>query len=195
MKYIPLAAHSYILSLIKEHPVRLKVTAPRKTLLGSYRRNRKGQDEISLNGDLNPYSFLITLLHEFAHLKAFKEHGFQIAPHGKEWQITFSGLLAPLIEKKCFPEDIATHLTKKTNRLSASQCTDPVLYSLIKQYDQKTEGVKLLQELCVGDQFKLSNGLKFEKIKINRTRAVCKKIGSKPDQLFTISLLAEVYPI
>lgn len=195
LKYIPEASHQYILEVLQRHPVRLKVTAPRKTRLGTYRRNKAGQDEISVNGDLNPYSFLITLIHELAHLIAFKQYGLNIAPHGKEWQKTFSQLLTPLLDIDCFPIEIAQHLKKKHNRLSASQCTDPILYKLLKEHEVMPKGVQLLKDLSVGAQFSLSNGMKFEKIKTNRTRAVCKKIEGSSKTLFTISLFAEVYPI
>lgn len=196
LNYIPQTAHKYILELIERHPIQLKITAPRKTLLGSYKRNNRGEDQISINGDLNPYSFLITLLHEFAHLKAFDQYGFSIEPHGPEWQKTFSNLLSPLLSIHCFPDEINDHLLKKNNQLSASQCTDPILYGYLKKYDCREEGVKLLRELCIGDHFSLSNGMQFKKLKINRTRAVCRRIdGHQAEHLFTISLLAEVYPI
>lgn len=196
-KYIPEKAQDDLILLFQNHPVRLKVSKPRKTVLGTYRKNKKGQDEISINGDLNPFAFLITLLHEYAHLIAFKRHGFRISPHGSEWQQTFAEVLHPFLNNGSFPENITTYLQSKGNNLTASQCTDFHLYGLLKAYDEKEDdGAVLLKTLEIGDHFILSNGLRFEKVKINRTRAVCKKVsGNKKASLYTISLLAEVIPV
>ncbi len=196
-KYIPENAQEELILLFQKYPVRLKVSKPRKTLLGTYRKNKKGQDEISINGDLNSFAFLITLLHEYAHLIAFQRHGFRISPHGKQWQKTFAEVLHPFLNNGSFPENITTYLQSKGNNLTASQCTDFHLYGLLKAYDEKEDDdAVLLKTLNIGDQFILSNGLRFEKVKINRTRAVCKKVeGINHSALYTISLLAEVTPI
>ena len=62
-----------------------------------------GYTKITVNGDLNPYSFLITTIHEFAHLVTFEEYQGRVKPHGKEWQLTYSKMLYPVIEDGGLP--------------------------------------------------------------------------------------------
>jgi predicted SprT family Zn-dependent metalloprotease len=65
---------------------------------------------ISVNGNLNKFSFLITLLHELAHLLAFENYGNRIQAHGKEWKFVYSNLLKDFIDKKIFPPDVESAL-------------------------------------------------------------------------------------
>lgn len=193
-KYFPEQAIPLVVDLLESYPVHFKVTRPRKTLLGSYTKNKDGIDIITVNGDLNPYAFLITLVHEFAHLVCYRNYGNRVAAHGKEWQNTFKELLHPFIEKGCFPEELAKLLKSRKNNLTASQCTDMELYTLLKKYDKKTErdNKVLLKSVKVGSHF-LLEGRVFEKIKVNRTRAVCRLLHSvNATDLYTVSLLAEV---
>lgn len=197
-KFLPENSMDEIIKLLLLHPIRLKVTKPRKTRLGTYSQQANGQDVITVNGDLNPYAFLVTLLHEFAHLIAFKQYGFKIRSHGKEWQETFASLLKPFLEQKLFPKEIIDLFERRGNQLSASQCTDPELYSLLRKYDKgnHNESVSLLKDLDLGTIFQLVDGPVFKKLKVNRTRAVCEMIkGNKPGQMFTVSLLAKVIKI
>ena len=72
-KYIPQASVASIFQLIKEHQLHLKIVNERVTRHGDYRKMPNGQHVITINSNLNSYRFLITLVHEIAHLVAFKE--------------------------------------------------------------------------------------------------------------------------
>ena len=75
-KYLPEEFIDMVVELLVTHPVAFKIVKPRKTKLGDFRVNsRTEKPQITVNGDLNKYSFLITTLHEFAHLINFKENG------------------------------------------------------------------------------------------------------------------------
>ena len=50
--------------------------------------------------------FLITLLHELAHLLTFEKWANKVSAHGKEWKAVFGQLLAQFIEHDIFPDDI-----------------------------------------------------------------------------------------
>ena len=50
----------------------------------------KGQLVISINNNLNPYSFLITLTHELAHAFVYRNYKNTRDPHGKKWQLMFN---------------------------------------------------------------------------------------------------------
>ena len=75
-RFIPAASVPQTLQLLHQYKVHLTITRNRKSVLGDY-RHADGQQahRISVNGDLNKYAFLITLLHELAHLVTFENHG------------------------------------------------------------------------------------------------------------------------
>jgi hypothetical protein len=84
-KYIPEGAAPIISQWINDTGCRFKVTRARSTKLGDYRAPYQGQPhQITVNHDLNPFSFLITAVHEFAHLKTWIDHKGKVKPHGRE---------------------------------------------------------------------------------------------------------------
>ncbi len=97
LKYIPTASVTPVLELIKINNVHLKIVNERVTRHGDYRKLEGGQHQITVNASLNQYRFLMTLVHEIAHLVAFTKYGRNIKPHGIEWKQTFQLLMLPLI--------------------------------------------------------------------------------------------------
>ena len=74
--FLPEKTEGYISELILKHEANFTIARKRKTKLGDYRRPFNGQGHrISVNGDLNQYGFLITTVHEFAHLTTFMNFG------------------------------------------------------------------------------------------------------------------------
>ena len=77
------------------------VTKKRQSVLGDYRHSAIGKNHrISINGNLNKYEFLITLLHELAHLFTFEKFANKVEPHGKEWKHFYGSLLADFLQNK-----------------------------------------------------------------------------------------------
>ena len=74
-KYIPQASVASVFQLITAHNIHLKIVNERVTRHGDYRKMSNGQHQITVNSNLNTFRFLITLIHEIAHLIAFKKHG------------------------------------------------------------------------------------------------------------------------
>ena len=73
------------LQWLQQHPVRVHVVRPRRSKLGDYRSGTAGKPHrITVNNDLNPYAFLVTLVHEFAHHTAFERTRGWKDPHGPE---------------------------------------------------------------------------------------------------------------
>ena len=69
--FLPDGAYEGVAQYLQEYKVHLTVTRERKNILGNYRNKIFDKNHrISVNGNLNKYSFLITLLHELAHLLA-----------------------------------------------------------------------------------------------------------------------------
>jgi hypothetical protein len=153
--YLPEAALPFCLKLLLQHHVQLTVAPPRKTKLGDYRPGLHGHPHrISVNGDLNPYSFLVTYLHEFAHLFNYQRHGLRVAAHGPEWKQAFGKLLGQALRLGAFPPELARTLGGCIGNLSASSCTDPVMYAALAKYDLATAGnVQPLSNLPVGSTF------------------------------------------
>lgn len=182
------------MDLLRSEPVQLKIVKPRTTKFGDYRfpKEKGERHRISLNSNLNPYAFLITLIHEMAHLKAFKEFGRRIKAHGTEWQSTFLQLSKPFLDAGIFPEDIRLHLTNSLLKGSASSCTDINLYRVLKAYDQKSEEVIHLEDLDTGAIFQLNNNMIFKKGPRLRKRFKCLNLSNGRE--YMVHPLVEVIP-
>jgi len=190
-KYVPDEFCDYVVRLLFSEKVHFKVSKPRKTKLGDYRhpRSEKGVHRISVNSDLNKYAFLITTLHEFAHMRTFIKYGNQVRPHGTEWKKEFSDLLRPLLSSAAVPESLKKVLNRGVNNIKASSCSDLHLLRELKKYDQKKEEVTFLEQLNNNEQFVL-NGKVFERGVLRRTRFLCKEVASHRQYL--IHRMAEV---
>src|SRR5919112_5025590 len=93
-KYIPEKSARLVLDYLTLHKVHLTITKDRKSVLGDYRHaTTYNNHRISINGTLNKYSFLITLIHELAHLITFMQYKNRVEPHGKEWKKLYAVLL------------------------------------------------------------------------------------------------------
>src|SRR5689334_10505672 len=99
--YLPPGTYEAVLTFLRQYKVHLTVARERKSVLGDY-RHRTNQDNhrISVNGNLNSWSFLITLLHELAHLLAFEHFGNNILAHGKKYMAV---CLISSFKKRYFP--------------------------------------------------------------------------------------------
>src|SRR5512133_2768700 len=101
--FLPPNTYDAVLAYLQFYHVHLTVARDRKSILGDYRhRTHASNHRISVNGNLNKYAFLITLLHELAHLLTFEKYGNKVASHGREWKAIFGQLLARFIEHKVF---------------------------------------------------------------------------------------------
>ncbi|HZH96128.1 MAG TPA: hypothetical protein VEY06_09600, partial [Flavisolibacter sp.] len=79
-QYLPPDTYEAVLHYIRHYRVHLTVARERKSILGDYRhRHGTRTHRISVNGNLNPYAFLVTLLHELAHLLTFEKWGHKVS--------------------------------------------------------------------------------------------------------------------
>lgn len=191
-KYLPDSYVEYVVDLLVTYPVQFRIAKPRKTKLGDFRAEREGLHKITVNGDLNPYSFLITTVHEFAHLVTYNQYGGRVKPHGREWQLTYTKLLYPVVQAGHLPEDIANAVERSLINVKASSCTDQKLYRVLLEYDPPKEGLSRLEELEKDTVFEL-NGKAYRKGNLRRTRYVCTNTTNKRQYL--ISALAHVKKI
>lgn len=184
-KYIPDGCIGKVLQFLTTYKIHLTITKQRLTLLGDYRHAHQGKNHrISVNGNLNKYSFLITLLHEVAHLLAFEKNGSGIQPHGKEWKGEFSNVLATFLKDKVFPDDIEKALLVSIKNPAASSCGDVQLMRVLKGYDPKADGFLTIEQLEPGTLFSIKDGRKFIRGEKIRTRYKCKEVGTQKLYLF-----------
>ena len=138
-EYIPEAFVSYVHDLLSATNVTFRIVRPRKTKLGDFRRptNGKGIPQITINNNLNPYAFLITTLHEIAHLHTYLSYDPRVKPHGEEWKFEFQQILRPLISDQSFPDILKICLKNTIQKTKAASCSDIALSRALRQFDRK----------------------------------------------------------
>lgn len=184
--FLPEGSSPAVMHYIHLHKIQLTVTRRRKSILGDYRHADAGKGHrISVNGDLNKFSFLITLLHEIAHLITFEQHGRYISPHGREWKNHFSNILKEFTEKKYFPHDVETTLLHSLKNPAASSCGDEKLLRVLKKYDPRKEGYYFVEDLEIGQNFITPDGRVFEITEKRRKRFKCKETATGKWYLFS----------
>lgn len=186
--FLPDNTGDYVAQFLIEKVVHFTVSKKRKTKLGDYRQPYEGKTHrISVNGDLNAYAFLVTTLHEMAHLITYEKYGNIVKPHGKEWKEAFKQVCQPIFDRNALPDDVTLALKNYLKNAKASSCSDDRLYRVLRRYDQN-RGITL-EELKFGDHFKL-NGKNFVKGKKLRKRYECEDLSSR--KKYRVLGLAEV---
>ena len=108
--YLPEGSFDAVVEYLLHYKVQLTITKERKSVLGDYRNSHANENHrISVNGNLNKYAFLVTLLHELAHLFTYERFGHRVSAHGQEWKNEFSKILAEFLLKKVFLYCPLTH--------------------------------------------------------------------------------------
>lgn len=176
-KYLPIDTVEYCGNLWNYHKFDFKITKPRSSKLGDYCFSRKNGHAITVNSNLNKYSFLITYLHEVAHLLVQKNYIRRKTPHGKEWKDAFRTLLRPVMDTDVFPSDILVALEVYYKNPSASTGSHKLLSETLHKYDPQPEGFAQLNHLNENEIFQL-NGRLFSKGPLRRTRYFCKEVAS-----------------
>ena len=193
-RYIPEHAVKAVFELIVSNQVHLKIVNERQTRHGDYRRALNGKHEITVNASLNQYKFLITLIHEIAHLVAFEKFGKNIKPHGNEWKITFQRLMVPFIRPEIFPQHLLPLLARHFRNPSASSDTDTTLSLALKQFDHQNDK-NYVFEIPYGSVFRIPNGKIFKKIAVRTKRFECIEISTGKTYLFNPNAEVELLKI
>lgn len=193
--YLPPNTFDQIAPYFQDHTIHLTLTRDRKSVLGDYRRPHGNipYHRISINASLNAYSFLITLLHELAHMFVFLKHRDRVMPHGAEWKMQFRDMLVPYIGKNFFPPDIEKALVAYLANPKASTCTDTNLYKALYRYSQNKDGWTLLEDLPLGTSFIIDTGKVYTLMEKRRTRYRCQEQDS--GRMYLFPLIYEVKPL
>lgn len=191
-QFLPEGTYKKIAFFFRDYPIHLSITHDRLTVLGDYRNPVKGEKvhRISINGSLNPYSFLITLLHELAHMLTFIKHQHRVQPHGQEWKQIFAELLSKFMGKSIFPEDVEDALNNSLSKITASTCSDPNLYRALKKYDRRKKMMRLVEDIPFNQNFQTHDGRVFQKVEKLRTRFRCKEVDT--GYMYLFPAIAEV---
>ncbi len=192
-RYLPAGASEKLLEYLHRYKVHLTITRSRKSILGDY-RHATGTDHhrISVNGSLNKYAFLITLIHEIGHLITFLQYGNSVNSHGREWKLAYRGILEDFMQLNLFPADLNQALLKSLHNLPASSCSDVHLTRVLKNYDADKRSV-LVEDISEGTQFKTADGRIFKRGKQIRKRIEGMDIQS--GKLYLFSPVYEVLPV
>lgn len=186
--YLPPGTSETIARWIVRSGVHFRITMPRNSVYGDYLHPHAGKGHrITVNGNLNAYSFLVTTVHEFAHLECWNKHRNYVKPHGEEWKREFKILMHPLLESRIFPRDIDLALRKYMSDPGASSCSDPGLIKALRNYDRNK--MLMLDELPEGGRFRFGER-DFKKGQKRRTRYECVEISTR--MVFLISGTAEI---
>ena len=185
-KFLPNGAYEQVAPFFNTHTIHLSLTNERRSVLGDYRHPHGNvpYHRISINANLNPYSFLITLLHELAHMFTYVHFQNRVQPHGKEWKTQFRHILIPFMGKRFFPPDVEKALLAYLHDPAASTCTDPGLFKSLYKYDEHKPGFKLVDDVEMNQYFETEDGSVYQKIEKLRTRTKCKNINNGKLYLF-----------
>ena len=194
-RYIPAAAVGICSKWIVLYNIHVRITRSRTTKFGDYRPLKEiNGHQITVNHDLNQYSFLITFVHEVAHLLAETQSRRRISPHGQEWKNEFSHLLDYFLGQNIFPADLVSALTSYMKNPAASSCSDHDLLRALRKYDRKESlNVQHLEDIPQHTLFKLHSSrtkLIFKKGNKIRTRFHCFEITTKRE--YFVNPLTEV---
>ena len=185
-QYLPEGSFDDVIYYLQHYKVQLTITRQRQTILGDYRHAHAGLNHrISVNGNLNSYSFLITLLHELAHLFTYERFGHRVQSHGQEWKNEFGKILVQFLSKEIFPEDIANTLSRSLHNPAASSCADDKLLRVLKKYDPVKDGHVMVEQLAPGSLFKIQGERIFRQGHKIRKRFKCLEIATNKWYLFS----------
>jgi SprT protein len=189
--YLPPDTYDPVMRYLHQYKVHLTITRDRKSILGDYRhRTHHANHRITINSTLNVYAFLITLLHELAHLLTFEQHGNRVQAHGKEWKVIFGELLKQFVSNRVFPPDIEKELLLSLKNPAASSCAEDDLLRVLRKYDNRESHHRLVEELPINSIFRTHDDRVFQKKEKLRKRFKC--IEVKTGRVYLFSPVYEV---
>jgi SprT protein len=193
-EHLPPGAFPIVSAIFDTHLVEIKVVKSRTTKFADFIPPQKNNflPKITINNNLNPYSFLITLLHEFAHYLVWREGRFYAKPHGRTWKNHFRLLMQQFIDRGIFPVDLLPPIIDHFQNPKATSCSDIRLFRLLADYDSNREGV-FIQDMPDGAFFQTPDGKLFKRENKVRKRILCVNQTNRRKYLF--SPIYKVFPV
>ncbi len=193
VSYLPVGCANLIADWFGSHHVILRITKSRRSKLGDFRGgNTIKSPVISVNHNLNQYSFLVTLLHEMAHAEVYLASKRRMVPHGQHWKKAYQAISLPFLEEGLLPDQVRKAFGNYLKNPSASSTTNLPLAEALRNYDPPGDAV-LVSELPTDALFALPDGRMFKRgIKL-RKRYRCECLDNK--RIYLFSPLAEIIPV
>jgi len=188
--HFPKSVAEYCFQLWDEHSFKFIVSKSRHSKYGDYRYHPSTGHTITVNHNLNPFAFLVTYLHEVAHLITYLQHKNKVLPHGIEWKNNFKELFDPILDDALLPKELILVLKNYLKNPSASSASYAPLVEILKTYDPSSSTV-LLKDLPENSSFSIKN-LRLIKQKLNRTRYFC--VDPISGKKYLVSKNAHVFP-
>lgn len=184
-KFLPPEFEHFVHALLFESTVHFKIVNPRNTKLGDFRVERNSKKmQITVNGNLNPYAFLTTTLHEIAHMRVYLKFDNKVKPHGEEWKLEFGKLIYEALQHSPLPKDIENALMRSISSLKASSCTDVDLYRVLKKYDINYNNNSLSIDSLQKNAIFVFRKKRYRLISKRRTRYLCEDLQTGRQYLF-----------
>ena len=184
--YLPPGTYEAVLNYLRQYQVHLTITKERKSILGDYRhRTHIHNHRISVNGNLNVYAFLITLLHELGHLLTFEQFGHRVQAHGREWKMIYAQLLDQFLKNKIFPDAIEKELLISLRNPVASSCAEDGLIRVLRKFNASDSSNRLVEELANQALFRIDDGRIFQRGEKLRKRFKCTEVKTGKVYLFS----------
>lgn len=180
-QHIPENSVKLVLEILLEHPITIKIVNKRATKHGDFKILPNGNTQITINNSLNPYQFLLTLIHEIAHFTTFKKYR-GVKPHGIEWKRSFQHLMLPFLQPSIFPKELLPYLANYLKNPKASTGSDVNLTYALKQYNAASN-TTIIVEITHGSLFTYNNKT-YKKGNTRRTRIECVELNSNKTYLF-----------
>ena len=160
--FLPPQSVKTIAKWLTDYDCSLTIKKSRSSKLGDY-RHFQNKHYITINEDLNSYSFLITLTHEIAHMMVTDKYSSRVAPHGKEWKSEFKTLMLGFMP--IFPTDIQQCLAIHLKNPKASSSSDYKLAKVLRKYDKNP--TLTISDIPDGSIFSTPNGKRLYQGKEN----------------------------
>ncbi|MBI1768556.1 MAG: transcription elongation protein SprT [Bacteroidetes bacterium] len=191
VKHVPTNAVGFCVSLWQEYPFNFKLRKARQSKVGDFTCKTGHVPQITVNRDLHPFLFLMTYVHEVAHLRVHQLHGFKAEAHGDEWKSVFQNLMQPLLNSEIFTEPLLSGLKKHMASPKASSFADSELTHLFRSVDDREKESVLLSHIPEGSVFHL-HGKWFRKGKLRRTRVLCKEVNTRRQYLVPVDAVIKL---
>ncbi len=188
---VPAEAAEYCYKLWEENPFSFTIARTRSSCFGNYIL-RNGSHKITVNHDLNTYAFLLTYIHEVAHMHTQLQKTNprkKIQPHGIEWKYNFQKLMQPVMQQSIYPEIILKPLTEYMTNPAASSVGYAPLQEALRSFDERQEEGIPLSQVLDNQWFEFRKAI-FQKLEMRRTRVLC--VERKSKRRYTIMAVAKV---
>ena len=184
--YLPEGTFEKVSEWLYQYHIHLTITRERTSVLGDYRNAVDGKNHrISVNGNLNKFAFLYTLIHEIAHLLIYDQYGHRVASHGREWKMQFSILLRDFLEHHIFPPDISDAISRSLKNPAATSCAEDDLLRVFRNHDLHKKNILFVEEVEAGGLFVLRDGRIFKRGERIRKRYKCIELSTGKEYLFS----------